>query len=267
MIYHPMFGWVVKDGVSYEDLYITLNSYMYRKRKEDVFKDFPKKMHTILQLELSDEELDEYKRIEKGVKEEISLFDDEIFITCELAITILGKLRKYLAGIKIKYIKEIIDNLLEQGEKIVITDPYRDTLSSLHELYKKESALHTGLVNLEERNQIVKNFQEGDLNIFLGSEKTSKEGLTLTSSCNMIQITQSYVPAVVDQLGDRINRIGQTRPCTICFPIFKNTIDEIVWEIVENKRKIISQIIDGEEYKSQYNSSTISEVLRCFLSK
>jgi SWI/SNF-related matrix-associated actin-dependent regulator 1 of chromatin subfamily A len=265
MKYDLMYGWVTVGEPKYEELYDKLNCYMYRKRKEDVFKDFPKKMHMIIELEMSPEERKEYQNIEDGVREEIAT--GEKIITNELAIVILGRLRQYTAKLKVKHIKDIVDNLLLQNEKVVITDPYRETLSLFKEQYPEESELHTGLVDLNERNDIVKRFQTSDLKIFLGSENTTKEGLTLTASCYMFQITQSFVPAIVEQLGDRINRIGQTKPCTIYFPIFKNTIDEIVWRVVEGKKNIISKIIDGEEYKKSYNSTKIGEIVRAFFGK
>jgi SNF2 family DNA or RNA helicase len=49
----------------------------------------------------------------------------------------------------------------------------------------------------------------------------------------------------VDQSLDRAFRIGQTKNVICYFPLFDNTIDTIVYEVLDKKRDIINMAIDG----------------------
>jgi SNF2 family DNA or RNA helicase len=267
MKYDVMYGWVQSGEPKYEELFQKLNCYMYRKRKKDVLKDMPPKTHVAIEIEMSNQERKEYEKIENQSLQEIDEFDGSINEVQSLAITVMLKLRMFLSDVKIKYCKSFIDRLLEEGEKIVVVDFFKKSLNQLHEIYKDVSDLHTGDQKDFYRADVVRRFQEEDLKIFLGSEGTTKEGLTLTKACYMFIISEPYVPGVLDQIGDRINRIGQTRPCTIYLPIILDTIDKIIWEKVEEKKKNISRFVDNETYDDSYQKSIAYDVLKQLLER
>ena len=117
--------------------------------------------------------------------------------------------------------------------------------------------------NLEIRAKMVADFQDKNSNIkiFLGSIQTCNYGLTLTAACYMVQLTQSYSPGQNDQVADRIFRIGQENPVTILTGIIKETIDEYVFDIVEDKRKETTKVIDNLDYETTIDESVVSDVI------
>ena len=180
-------------------------------------------------------------------------------------MTIMLRLRQYLSILKVnnKDLIEFIDMLLEMGEKIVIMDYFKEGIEILHEKYKDISVLHYGDVSVEDRSKMVKQFQDKDSNIkmFLSTVQTGKEGLTLTSSSKIMILTQPYTVSENEQVVDRVHRISQTKKVNVYYPLFNNTIDFKVFNLVEDKKKEIVKVLDNEDYKTKIDDSTINELV------
>ena len=80
--------------------------------------------------------------------------------------------------------------------------------------------------------------------VFIGQITSASVGLTLTVANKLIFNSYSWVAADNLQAQDRIYRIGSKKPVFIYNLICKNTIDERVLEILEDKDAISSYIID-----------------------
>lgn len=251
------YGWETDIGSqNLEELFHKISPYIYRKRKKDVLTDLPDKIYQKIILEMNDKEKKEYEDIEMDTV-------NNIFQAENHPLTIMIRLRQYVSNIKILRIKEIIDDLLETGQKIVIVDMFKDILYEIQKLYPDISIVHTGDQTVEERADMVKEFQnpDSDIKIFLGSIQTCNYGLTLTAASILIILTLPFSVGEYDQVTDRCHRIGQKNVVNIYLPVFKNTIDEYVFFSVENKRKEILKVIDNEEYTSNVTESVFSDVI------
>jgi SNF2 family DNA or RNA helicase len=258
------FGWQTNIGKQkLEELYHKIAPFTYRKRKEEVLDDLPDKIYQKIILELETKEQKLYDETEAGVA--TSLFGGE----SENPLTIMLRLRQTTSEFKIDRVKEIIDSLLAEGEKIVIVDVFKSILYKINEMYPLLSAVHTGDQTTEERAEIVKEFQdsESELRIFLGSIQTCNYGLTLTAANKLIILTLPYSVGEYDQVSDRLHRIGQKDTVNIYPVIFKDTIDEYVFETIESKRKEIKKVIDNEDYESNVSESVLNEVLQMLKKK
>lgn len=71
-------------------------------------------------------------------------------------------------------------------------------------------------------------------------------GQTLTAASYMIFISTPWTDADYIQAQDRIHRIGAKKPVFIYNLITKNTIDERVLEIVQDKGAIADYVIDDK---------------------
>lgn len=251
------YGWETDIGSQkLEELFHKISPFIYRKRKKDVLQDLPDKIYQKILLEMTDKEEKEYENIEQDTL-------DSIFQTENHPLTIMIRLRQYVSNIKIFRIKEIIDSILETGEKIVIVDMFKPILYEIQKLYPDISVVHTGDQTVEERADMVKEFQnpESNVKIFLGSIQTCNYGLTLTAASTLIILTLPFSVGEYDQVTDRIHRIGQKNAVNIYLPIFKNTIDEYVFFSLEDKRKEILKVIDNESYTSNVSESVFNDVL------
>lgn len=242
-----------------EELFHAISPYTYRKKKDDVLKELPDKTYQNISLELKPKDYVEYKHIENDVTDE--LFGSKT--NGNLMITILLRLRQFTAKLKAKELIEFIDAVIGEGEKLVVVDEFKDSLYELYEKYKDISVLHTGDQTVEERGEYVKQFQDPNspVKIFFGSIATCNYGLTLTQASKMLVLTMPYSVGKYDQVCDRLHRLTQKNSVNIYTPIFKNTIDEMVYYSVENKRVEINKVLDNEDYESKINDSVLGDVV------
>jgi len=258
------FGWVLnKDETKYEELFYKISPFTYRKKKRDVLKDLPEKTYQKVILEMTSKEYKLYDEIEKGVADEFVKNNN----TNPLAI--MGKLRRYTSHLKINGVSELIGSILNSNEKFVTVDFFKESLSELHNQYKDVSVLHTGDFKDYERAKMISDFQDDNSNvkIFFGTESTTKEGLTLTAASKIGILSLPWNPGVLDQISDRLARIGQRYAVNAYLFIYKDTIDEYIFSLIEEKRGDISQVIDNENYKSDINQSIINDLVKKIVKK
>jgi len=241
----------------FEELYHKIAPYTHRKRKIDALKDLPDKTYQRIILEMTDDEQQTYEEIEAGVANEFVEHPNGN------PLTIMIRLRQYLALLKVKHVTELIDNVFNAGEKVVVVDYFKDSLYELDKKLGDTAALHTGDQSVEERADIVKRFQDpvSNTRAFLGSIQTCNYGLTLTAASKLFIITLPYSVGEYDQVSDRLHRIGQKNAVNIYPLIFPDTIDDYIFSAIESKRKEIVKVIDNEDYESNVGESVLSEVI------
>ena len=182
-----------------EELFHKIAPYTHRKRKFEVLKDLPDKIYQRVVLEMNDKEYATYDKIEEGVANEF------VEHPTHNPLTIMLRLRQYTASLKVKHVVELVENILETGEKVVIVDFFKNALYELKEKLGDVAALHTGDQKDDERAEIVKKFQDpnSDLKVFLGTVQTCGYGLTLTAASKLFIITLPYSVGEYDQVSDR----------------------------------------------------------------
>jgi len=258
------FGWETDiSATKFEELFNKIAPFTYRKKFEDVIKDLPEKTTQKIILEMTPKEYETYFKIEEGVVNE---FTNKV-ITHPLAV--LGKIREYTSYLKVNSVRELIDSILECGEKFVVVDFYKDSLLKLNKLYPEESALHTGNEKDTTRAEVLKDFQDenGKTKLLLGSQSTISEGVTLTAANKIGIITVPWTPSDADQIISRIFRIGQKNAINAYFFVYKNTIDEYVFDLIESKRQELSLVIDGHKYESDIDQSIINDLIKMIKNK
>ena len=259
MTYDPNgFGYAEDESkTNFDELYLKIRPYLFRKKLQDVIKGMPDISFQKIMLELDDKEQKVYDEIEGGIANE--------FTTTEVnnPLTKMIRLRQYTSNAKIKYACEFIDNILETQNKLVIFDVYKDSLYQLHEKYKKYSCLHTGDQSVEERSELVRLFQDvnSDKKIFLTTYASGNFGLTLTASHLELLLALPFVPGEYKQAAFRVFRIGQKNNVIIYPFVFRNTIDEYVFETLESKTREIVKVMDNENYEPDTNETVLGSVV------
>lgn len=114
---------------------------------------------------------------------------------------------------KIPLAVEFINNLVENGKRLVIFVHHKALLNKFIRKYKGV-AVYGGQTK-EERQASVDRFQAGEIPIIICSLMASAVGLTLTSSDTAVFLEYLWSPDIVRQAEDRIHRLSQTKPCTI----------------------------------------------------
>ena len=104
-------------------------------------------------------------------------------------------------------------------------------------------------------------FNGGEKDAFLISLKAGGVGLNLTGADTVILVDLWWNPAVEAQAIGRAHRIGQERKVEVYRMITRGTIEEKIQELQENKKNLISTILDGTESRASLSMAEIREIL------
>lgn len=248
-------GYEFKGNSHTEELYkkVRLTGFI-RRRKDDVLKELPKKIRTIVPVEIENRK--EYNEVKQGLIQYLKKQGlKEKASSAENAETIcqLTALRK-LAGIgKVKSVIRWVEDRNTNGESVLIFGVHQESLKMLYNHFKQTSGLIIGNTSTKRRNVLKKQFQAGKILNLFGHVDSMGTGLTLTKAFTVLFFEFPWEPAKVDQAEDRAHRIGQTRGVGVYNMVGKGTIDEKMVDIIDKKRINIREVIDEGKISSQDN--------------
>ena len=147
-------------------------------------------------------------------------------------------------------VKEIVKDASESGKKILLFSQFTSVLKKIEEDFKKEDIFYLyldGGTSAKERVERVKKFNEdSNIKVFLISLKAGGVGLNLTSASVVIHFDPWWNPAVEDQATDRAHRFGQENKVEVIKLVAKDTIEEKIVLMQEDKRELIQSLMDGK---------------------
>jgi SWI/SNF-related matrix-associated actin-dependent regulator 1 of chromatin subfamily A len=247
------FGFFEAKGSSnLEELQDALRStIMIRRLKKNVLKDLPEKTVQIVMLDgLSKKEQLEQQKIIQEIETigfenllKSSLLDDSE----NKLISRIAKMRKEMADKKASFAKEFISNLLETEKKLVVFGHHKSLVRGLksQKEYDPISVLIDGETSSNERQGIIDQFQnDASKNLFFGSMRACNAGITLTAAKVGVLLECDFNPAIMQQVMDRIHRIGQKSNVHFYIFVFANSIDSWIAKIVKNKIDNNSKALD-----------------------
>jgi len=248
--------WNTSGASNLDELRERTKNIVLRRMKTDIL-DLPEKIVTPVFVELTskmyDEELEEFTRISNDKK------DDE---TITVTLNRLMRIRQLIAYEKIPYTCELIDKCLEQGKKVIVFTNFTMSLDMLHEKYKKNSVTLDGRMNKDKRQENVDRFQNEDkIKVFIGNIKAAGVGITLTAAEVVIMNDLSFVPADHSQGEDRAYRYGQKNSVLVYYPVFENTVEKIIYNILQRKKGVIDQVMGDGEYSESFSKDLLKQLL------
>jgi SNF2 family DNA or RNA helicase len=94
---------------------------------------------------------------------------------------------------------------------------------------------------------MVDKFNDDDsVRVCVASIRAAGEGINLHKNCNTVVFTELWWnPGTHNQAEDRVHRIGQNEHVDIYYLIADNTIESDIWEMIDEKQKVIDKAIDG----------------------
>jgi SNF2 family DNA or RNA helicase len=156
----------------------------------------------------------------------------------------LMKVRQVIAEEKIKDTIELAENIIEQGKKVIIFTNFTDTLKKITEHFGKIAVSLDGSTSKPARQFAVDQFQENEkVKVFVGNLKAAGVGLTLTAAEAVIMNDLSFVPSDHSQAEDRAFRYGQKNNVSVYYPIFDNTIEGAIYDILIKKKNIFETVM------------------------
>ena len=235
--------WNVMGASNLEELRDRTSKQILRRLKEEVL-DLPDKIITPVYLRLKSKEYEDlmgeyFDWYERNPDESSSL---------TVQFSKLMKVRKVIANEKTKQTIEFVENILEQGKKVIIFTNFTDTLQTIYQHFGKQAVYLDGSCSNAVRQQAVDSFQNDDkTRVFVGNLKAAGVGLTLTAAEVVIMNDLSFVPAEHAQAEDRAYRYGQKSNVLVYYPLFENTIEGAIYDILNRKKQIIRTVMGDEQ--------------------
>jgi SWI/SNF-related matrix-associated actin-dependent regulator 1 of chromatin subfamily A len=246
--------WNVTGASNLEELRERTSTHILRRLKEDVL-DLPEKIITPVYLRLKSKDYEEL------MGEYFNWYDQNPEESSSLTIQFskLMKVRKVIAQEKINNTIELAENIIEQGKKVIIFTNFTDTLNQIYNHFGKSAVYLDGSCSKFHRQNAVDEFQTNDkIKVFVGNLKAAGVGITLTSAEAVIMNDLSFVPAEHSQAEDRSHRIGQKNSTSVYYPLFENSIEGAIYDILNRKKKIISTVMGDDTFDE---ASIIEEML------
>lgn len=254
----------ILDESNLSELKSLITPFILRRLKEDVLSELPEKLEKKYLVEMKGKQkqlysfyvkaiknqLNENKSSEKSGRDKINLFAyltklREICLDPSLVVP------DYTGGSsKLTVVKEIVKDASESGKKILLFSQFTSVLQKIEEDFKKEDISYLyldGGTSAKDRVERVKKFNEdSNIKVFLISLKAGGVGLNLTSASVVIHFDPWWNPAVEEQATDRAHRFGQENKVEVIKLVAKDTIEEKIVLMQEDKRELIQSLMDGK---------------------
>lgn len=224
--------------------------FMIRRRLAQVFEEMPEKLRTVVPVEVSDKRFEDFAHLQSKEYKLDDLDADGISraITAMKASDIedYSALRQICGEAKIKFAKSFIDELVEQGEKVIVFGYHKKVLMEYKELYPN-SAMITGSTKQSDRIKEIERFQnDPKCKVFIGNLDAASVGITLTASSKVVFVELHVTPAIMEQAESRALRIGQTNTVNCYYLIAKDTLDAYIGNMLIEKLRFTDKALNKE---------------------
>ena len=234
--------------------------FILRRLKTDVLKDLPAKLEEVRYSRFDEEQRQLYDgqvvHMRQMLAQSGNTGQDKVKIFAELM-----RIRQiccdpsllfenYSGGsAKREACMELIQNAMAGGHRMLVFSQFTSMLELLEADLKREHIDFykiTGATPKEQRIRLVRDFNDGEVPVFLISLKAGGTGLNLTGADVVIHYDPWWNVAAQNQATDRAHRIGQTRQVTVYRMIVKDTIEEKILALQEAKRDLADAVLSGE---------------------
>lgn len=237
---------------------------MIRRLKKDVLTDLPEKVHSVNPLSINN--ASEYAKAEKDFIEYLKEYKgNEAALRAKNAecITQINTLKQVAVKGKLSQVIKWIQDFLETDQKLVVFAVHHFVIDKLMETFPKISVKFDGRDNMKEKDEAQNKFQtDPSIRLFIGSIRAGGVAIDLFAASNVAFVELPWTPGEVDQASDRCHRIGQTEQVTVHYLLATDTVEDKIVQLLDSKRKVISNVIDGQPAEME---SLLSELINQYL--
>lgn len=158
---------------------------------------------------------------------------------------------------KMLLLDRLLPELLSRGHKVLIFSQFKTQLDLLdtycRELREWPTSRIDGTVAQTDRQQQILDFNDpkSEVNIFLLSTRAGGQGINLASADTVLLFDSDWNPQQDLQAQDRAHRIGQTRPVIVYRFATKGTVEQMLLEKADSKRRLEKLVIQKGRFRNQ----------------
>ena len=260
-----------------DELKSLIKPFILRRLKRDVITELPEKIEKKYYVPMTVKQKLAYKNYMKEVKLKLKTGEDDN-ITIFSYLTKLRQIcqdpilvnKDYIGDSgKLNVALEIIEEVIEDNNKMLVFSQFTSVLKRIENelnIRKIKNKYLDGATNAKERIKLVSEFNEStEPELFLISLKAGGTGLNLTSAKFVMHMDPWWNPAIEDQATDRAHRIGQKNIVEVIKLIAKDTIEEKIIQLQEDKREIINSVMSDDSLNiNNISKLTNEEILDLF---
>lgn len=265
------------DSVQMQKLRRKIRPFVLRRMKKEVLTELPDKIETRRMAEMGAKQRKIYESYLARIQMELAGDEENTPGGNRMQVlAALTRLRQicchpatfasnYHGGSgKLDLLMEQLPDILEGGHSVIVFSQFTSMLSIIaHELKQRNIPFFylAGSTSAQERKCEVKEFNRGEVKVFLISLKAGGTGLNLTGADTVIHFDPWWNPAVEDQATDRAYRIGQKKKVQVIKYVMKDSIEEKIYELQKRKKQLSDQLIQaGESFVTQLTMEEIKEL-------
>lgn len=242
-----------------------------RRTRDEVELDFPERNRQYHYFDLGEKVQAAYDATVEEMSEYMENNEGNSFASQQCILAYLNRMRHITGLSKVDDTVDFVDDFINSTErKIVVFVHHIDVgdllehklnklIDNINEMFEKKISRVTRLLGGtgNEMFERAQRFQKDDrARIMIAPTVAAGEGLNLQTIGDCIIVEREWNPPNEEQAEGRFIRIGAAHK-TVCvnYMLAVGTIDETFTKIVERKRSIIDQTLDGKIY--DWNESSI----------
>lgn len=249
------------DGSRLDQLRRRIRPFLLRRRKADVAIDLPPKQEQVVELELAPRHRRVYQTyLQRERQKVLGLLGDmnknrfEIFRSlmllrqAALDVSLVGH-KQTVPSTKLDYLVEQVSDIAAEGHRTLVFSQFTRFLGAArHRLEGAGIACAYLDGSTTRRADVIDEFKQGDVPVFLISLKAGGFGLNLTEADYCIVLDPWWNPATEAQAVDRVHRIGQTRNVMVYRLVAKDTMEEKVMALKARKAELFRGVMDEGDF-------------------
>jgi len=219
--------------------------------------DLPKKIYTERYSELTGIQKEIYVKVADELLRELILPSGKVKI--QNSLVKLAKLSQITSGFiytdrevqlfpenpKLELLKEVLTEI-QSNEKIIIFVKWRQDIINISNMLDNIGVKYVILQGATtDRASVIDRFNsESGIQILLSQITVGAFGLNLTVSSHILFYSLGFSLIEYLQSQDRIHRLGQTQPCIYINLLCNKTIDEYVYNTLQQKVDVAKSLLD-----------------------
>ncbi|MVT11353.1 DEAD/DEAH box helicase [Chitinophaga tropicalis] len=229
--------------------YLLRKHCFFRREKKEVLKDLPPKQRQIIECDIATR--DEYNKAVRDFSSYLKASgcsDADIARKMKGEIMVkIGILRQISARGKLNEVKEYVEDILAAGEKIVLFCNLHEIVDELKRMFPCSMTI-TGRDSDQQKQAAVDRFQKDpNCQVAILNIRAGGVGHTLTASSRVGFVEFPWHPADCVQCEDRCHRIGQNDSVMAGYFLGKDTIDERLFEIIQEKAETANAVTGSSD--------------------
>ncbi len=250
-------------------------TYILRRTKDLVMSDLPPRLDRDEYLELTPAQDHAYRTAEKEGVIQLNDMGDSISVQHVFELVLrLKQISNFdpLTGdsAKLDCLAADMEEITASGGKAILFSQWTQTIDWLKEKLDKKvpganTMVYHGGVPSKKREPILTKFKDDpDAHMLLMSYGTGAVGLNLQFAGYVYLFDRWWNPAVEDQAINRAHRIGQKTKVIVTKYICKDTVEERIDKVLQQKRELFASILGEGDNSNASLSMNASEIFGLF---